>query len=138
MRLRVLLLLSGIGLLTVTTPTSARISSAAILHMLDTDNDATVDIAEANRAGAAVFDRLDSDKDGTLDIDELSGRLAKDEIEAGNPDHKETLTKDEYLAIVDLRFKGVDLSHDQKLDIQELSSPSGESLVKLIVYRILI
>ncbi|WP_414462915.1 EF-hand domain-containing protein [Hyphomicrobium sp. B1] len=138
MRLRTLLLLSGIGFLTVTTPISARISSAAILHMLDTDNDATVDLAEARQAGAAVFDRLDSDKDGTLNIDELSGRLTKEEIEAGNPGHKDNLTRDQYLAIVDLRFKGVDSSHDQKLDIQELSSPSGESLVKLIVYRILI
>ena len=42
------------------------------------------------------------------------------------------------LAIVDLRFKAVDSNHDQKIDIQEISSPSGESLVKLIVYRILI
>ena len=138
MRFKVGLLLLSAGLVALTPPLHARISSAAILHMLDTDNDATVDIAEAKQAGTTLFDRLDSDKDGTLDADELSGRLTKEEIEAGNPNHKKTLTKDDYLMIVDLRFKSADSNHDGKLDIQELSSLPGDAIVKLLVYRILV
>jgi Ca2+-binding EF-hand superfamily protein len=138
MRFKVGLLLLSAGLVALTPPLYARISSAAILHMLDTDNDATVDIAEAEQAGTTLFDRLDSDKDGTLDADELSGRLTKEEIEAGNPNHNKTLTKDDYLMIVDLRFKGADSNHDGKLDIQELSSLPGDAIVKLLVYRILV
>ncbi len=65
------LLLSG--LVIAASPLHARISSAAILHMLDTDGDATVDNAEARKAAIVLFGRLDSDKDGTLDADELRG-----------------------------------------------------------------
>jgi hypothetical protein len=34
---------------------------------LDTDNDGTMDLAEAKKAAGALFDRLDRDRDGTLD-----------------------------------------------------------------------
>lgn len=135
-RLGILLLISG--LVIAASPLHARISSAAILHMLDTDNDASVDNAEAKKAATMLFDRLDSDNDGTLDAKELRGRLSEEEIVAGNPQHNKTLTKDEYLAIVDKRFKAADSNHDGKVDIQELSSLSGDILVKLLVLRIVV
>jgi Ca2+-binding EF-hand superfamily protein len=106
--------------------------------MLDTDNDASVDNAEAKKAAVVLFDRLDTDNDGTLDANELRGRLSEEEIVAGNPQHNKTLTKDEYLAIVDERFKAADSNHDGKLDIQELSSLSGDTVVKLLVLRIVV
>lgn len=68
----------------------------------------------------------------------LCGRLSADEIVAGNPNHNKTLTKDEYLAIVDARFKEADSNHDGKLDIQELSSLRGDAVVKLLVLRIVV
>jgi Ca2+-binding EF-hand superfamily protein len=43
--------------------------------MFDTDNDGTVDLAEAKKAASALFDRLDRRKDGTLHRRELRGRL---------------------------------------------------------------
>lgn len=132
-----ILLLSS-GLVIAASPLQARISSAAILHMLDTDNDASVDNAEAKKAAIILFDRLDADKDGTLDANELRGRLSEKEIVAGNPQHNKTLTKDEYLAIVDERFKTADSNHDGKLDIQELASLSGDAVVKLLVLRIVV
>lgn len=138
MRIRFGLLLLSVGLVVATSPLHARISSAAILHMLDTDDDATVDSAEAKKAAIALFARLDSDNDGTLDADELRGRLSEGEIIAGNPQHNKTLTRDEYLAIVDERFKAADSNHDGKLDIQELSSLSGDAIVKLLVLRIVV
>ena len=36
--------------------------------LFDTDNDGTVDLAEAKKAASDLFDKLDHDKDGTLDI----------------------------------------------------------------------
>lgn len=130
--------LFGIVFVVSTSPLYARISSAAILHMLDTDNDATVDINESKKAAITLFDKLDSDNDGTLDANELRGRLSEEEIVGGNPNHDKTLTKDEYLAIVDERFKAADSNHDGKLDIQELSSLSGDAVVKLLVLRIVV
>jgi hypothetical protein len=38
------------------------------IRMLDTDNDGTVDLAEAKKAASALFDRLDPDHDGTLPL----------------------------------------------------------------------
>lgn len=138
MRTRLGILLLSSGLAIAASPLYARISSAAILHMLDTDNDASVDTAEAKKAAVVLFDRLDTDNDGTLDANELRGRLSEEEIVAGNPQHNKTLTKDEYLAIVDERFKAADSNHDGKLDIQELSSLSGDTVVKLLVLRIVV
>lgn len=138
MRTRLGILLLSAGLVIAASPLQARISSAAILHMLDTDNDSTVDNAEAKKAAIKLFDRLDSDNDGTLDANELRGRLSEKEIIAGNPRHGKTLTKDEYLAIVEERFKAADTNHDGKLDIQELSSLRGDALVKLLVLRIVV
>lgn len=132
------ILLLGAGLVIATSSLHARISSAAILHMLDTDNDATVDNAEAKKAALTLFERLDSDNDGTLDANELRGRLSEDEIVAGNPRHRKTLNKDEYLAIVDERFKAADSKHNGKIDIQELSSLNGDALVKLLILRIVV
>lgn len=132
------LFLLSVGLVITASPLYARMSSAAILHLLDTDNDASVDITEAKQAAITLFDRLDSDHDGTLDAGELHGRLSEDEIVAGNSNHNKTLTKDEYVAIVDERFKAADSNHDGKLDIQELSSLSGDAVVKLLVLRIVV
>jgi EF hand domain-containing protein len=132
------LAVTALALVVTTSPLHARISSAAILHMLDTDDDATVDSAEAKKAAITLFDRLDTDNDGTLDANELSGRLTEDEIVAGSAHHNKTLTKDEYLSIVDERFKAADSNHDGKLDIQELSSLGGDAVVKLLVLRIVV
>jgi len=100
--------------------------------LLDTDNDGTVDLAEAKKAATAEFDKLNKDTDGTLDTKELGGRLSKKDLEAADPDKDGTLTKDEYLALVEARFKAADPDNDGKLDAKELNSPAGKDLVKLL------
>ena len=66
------------------------------LAMLDTDNDGTVDLAEAKKAASAVFDKLEKDNDGTLDKRELARRFSAKELAAADPDHDGTLSKEEY------------------------------------------
>src|SRR5882724_677386 len=100
--------------------------------MFDTDNDGTVDLAEAKKAASAVFDRLDRDKDGTLDRRELRGRLSPKEFAAADPDKDGTLTKDEYLAVVEQRFKAADPDNDGTLDAKELRSKAGRALARLL------
>jgi len=100
--------------------------------MFDTDNDGTVDLAEAKKAAAALFDQLDRDKDGTLDRRELRGRLTPKEFAAADPDKDGTLTKDEYLAVVEQRFKAADPDNDGTLDAKELRSKAGRALVRLL------
>ena len=50
------------------------------LKALDTDNDGTVDLAEAKAAGSKLFDKLDRDHDGTLDWRELRGHMVSKEF----------------------------------------------------------
>ena len=119
-------------LLTTALPVLAKSKQSNLIRMLDTDNDGTVDLAEAKAAASALFDRLEHDKDGTLDRHELSGRLSAKELAAADPDHDGTLTKDEYLAVVEQRFSAADPDHDGTLDAKELKSAAGRNLLRLL------
>ena len=103
-----------------------------LIQMLDTDNDGTVDLGEAKKAASALFDRLEADHDGTLDGRELAHRLSAKELAAADPDHDGTLTKDEYLAVVEQRFAAADPDHDGTLDAKELNSRAGHALLRLL------
>jgi len=98
----------------------------------DTDNDGTVDLAEAKKAAIDLFDRLDTDKDGTLDIKELQGRLSRKDFAAADPDKDKTLTKDEHLAAVEQRFKAADADHDGTVSAAEFRTRSGRALLRLM------
>jgi len=100
--------------------------------MFDTDNDGTVDLAEAKKAASALFDKLDRDHDGTLDKRELARRLTPKEFAAADPDHDGTLTKDEYLAAVEQRFTAADPDHDGTLDTKELNTKAGQARLRLL------
>src|SRR6516162_8883984 len=76
---------------------------SSAIQKFDTDNDGTLDLGEVKKAGGALFDKLDRDHDGTLDRRELRGRLSAKEFAAADPDKDGTLTKDEYLAVVEQR-----------------------------------
>ena len=102
------------------------------LAMLDTDNDGTVDLAEAKKAASTVFDKLEKDNDGTLDKRELARRFSAKELAAADPDHDGTLSKEEYLAAVEQRFHAADPDNDGKLDAKELNSKAGRSLLRLL------
>ncbi len=107
-------------------------SKSNTLAGLDTDNDGTVDLAEAKKAASALFDRLDRDHDGTLDKAELRGRLSSQEIAAADPDKDGTVTKDEYLAIVEQRFRAANPDDDGTLDAKEFRSKAGRALMRLL------
>ena len=77
------------------------------IRLLDTDNDGTVDLAEAKKAASALFDKLERDHDGTL-------------------------TKDEYLAVVEQRFNAANPDKDGTLDAKELNSAAGKALLRLL------
>ena len=119
-------------LLTTALPVFAQSPRSKSIKMLDTDNDGTVDLAEAKKAASAVFDKLERDKDGTLDKRELSRRLSARELAAADPDHDGTLTKDEYLALVEQRFKAADPDNDGTLDAKELNTAAGRALLRLL------
>src|SRR5271170_1827934 len=112
------------------TPSAAATRGA--LQALDTDNDGTVDLAEAKAAASKLFDMLDRDRDGTLDRRELRGRMVSKEFGAADGDHDGTLDKDEYLAFVEKSFKPADRDNDGTLDAKELGTARGRLLLRLV------
>ena len=56
-------------------PVLAKSRHSNWIRMFDTDNDGTVDLAEAKKAASALFEKLDRDHDATLDQRELAGKL---------------------------------------------------------------
>ena len=96
-------LLTVTGLIAAAKPAAARSKSSTLVGQFDADNDGTVDLAEAKKAAADLFDKLDTDNEGTLSLKELRGRISRTDLVGADPDHDQTLTKDEYLAVVERR-----------------------------------
>jgi Ca2+-binding EF-hand superfamily protein len=126
------MLLTVTGFIAAATPAAARSKGSTLVGQFDTDGDGTVDLAEAKKAAGDLFDRLDTDKEGTLSLKELRGRVSRRDLVGADPDHDNTLTKDEYLAVVERRFKAADRNNDGKLPSWELHSPAGRALVRLL------
>jgi Ca2+-binding EF-hand superfamily protein len=119
------------ALLGVATPALAATKTSRATPF-DTDNDGTVDIDEAKKAAGELFDQLDTDKDGTLDVKELKGRLTQMEFTAADPDNDGTLSKNEYLAVVEKRFKAADPDNDGTVSAAEFKTAAGRSLSQLL------
>ncbi len=130
---RFVLKMSAIMVLTATSaPALAVYRRASAIRMIDTDNDGTIDLAEAKKAASALFARLDGDHEGTLDRRELAGRLNAREFAAADRDHDDSLTLDEYLAVVEQRFNAANRDGDGTLDAKELNSSAGRALLRLL------
>jgi len=130
-RRRAILAPLAVGMVTAL-PASAAPKRSRLMQLLDSDNDGTVDLAEAKKAASALFDRLDRNHTGTLDKRELGGRVTNQEFAVADPDKDGTLTKNEYLTVVERRFKAADPDNDGTLDERELRSRLGRALLRLV------
>jgi Ca2+-binding EF-hand superfamily protein len=83
-------------------------------------------------AASAHFDKLDKDKDGTLDANEVKSVIGAKAFKAADPDNDGTLSKEEYLALVEKLFTKTDVDKDGTLDAKELKSEAGHRLRRLI------
>jgi len=119
----------GTALIVATTPAWA---ASSLVDQFDLDKDGSVDLAEAKKAAAALFDKLDVDKKGVLTKKQLHGRVSSKAFAAADVDKDGTLSKDEYLTIVEQRFNAADTNHDGKLVNFEFHTPQGKALTKLL------
>ncbi|MGB2648659.1 MAG: calcium-binding protein, partial [Pseudolabrys sp.] len=67
-----------------------------------------------------------------LDRRELRGRLSAKGLNDADPDHDGTLTKNEYLAVVEKRFNAANPDRDGTLDSRELRTKAGQALLRLL------
>ena len=59
-------------------------------------------------------------------------RLTTGDLTAADLDKDGTLSKDEYLAVVEKRFNEADVDHDGTLTPEELQGRAGRALLKLL------
>ena len=119
------------ALLGVAAPALAA-TKTAVLRVLTLTTTAPSILMRPRRLLGELFDKLDTDKDGTLDTKELKGRLTQKEFTAADPDNDGTLSKDEYLAVVEKRFKAADPDNDSTVSAAALKTAAGRSLSQLL------
>jgi hypothetical protein len=109
----------------------AKEASCPAFKAIDPDNHGTLDLNKAKAAASKLFDKRDTDKDTTVTAKELQGRLSKKDLAAGDPDKDGTLTKEEYLAIVESRFKAANPDKDG-VHCKEAKTKAGRELLRLL------
>jgi Ca2+-binding EF-hand superfamily protein len=67
-----------------------------------------------------------------LDRKEAGSRIDRKEFSAADTDHDGTLSKDEYVALVEKLFKKADTNNDGTLDAKEMRSKAGRALERLL------
>jgi Ca2+-binding EF-hand superfamily protein len=102
------------------------------LEGIDTDNDGSITLDEANVAAAATFDSLDTTLDGKLDRNEMKTHMTPAVFREADTDKDKFLSKDEYMALVAKRFKAADTDNDGTVDAAELKTPAGRALLILL------
>ncbi|HTV33364.1 MAG TPA: calcium-binding protein, partial [Methylocella sp.] len=63
---------------------------------------------------------------------EAGSRLSAKQFREADTDGDKTLSKDEYLALVEKLFNAADIRKDGTLDAKELRSKAGRALTRLI------
>jgi hypothetical protein len=119
-------------------PAMAQPSTADEMKKIDRNGDGLVNATEAKQAAAAVIVQIDADHNGVLTNKELGGRVTV--VDQLTPTGHRfmlwkaegTLTKQEYLDLVEGRFKPATPDDDGTLDIKELETPEGQALLKLL------
>jgi tetratricopeptide (TPR) repeat protein len=99
---------------------------------IDTDNDGSISLDEANVAAAAAFDSLDTTLDGKLDRTEMKSHMTPAVFREADTDKDKFLNKDEYMALVAKRFKAADADNDGTVDAAELKTAAGHALLILL------
>jgi Ca2+-binding EF-hand superfamily protein len=125
-------LLAFAGAIAVAAMPLATASAADVVAKYDTDSDHTLSLEEVKAAASAHFDTLNKDGDSTLETKEVQGVIGAKAFKAADTDHDGSLSKDEYLALVEKLFQKTDTDHDGTLTSAELHSKSGRALKRLI------
>jgi len=108
-------------------PVGRPVSFAAI----DSNRDGKLDLGEIKKAAAALFDELDIGSKGVVSRSKLGRRLGGKDLANAGVDKYQTLTKDEYLSIVELRFEAADADRDGAISVAEFNSAAGLALRRL-------
>jgi hypothetical protein len=123
------LLISGAGL------GQSGPSAADFLKMVATDNSNTISLPQIDALATKKFDELKRPGEGALSMDDLRGRISQEDFDAANTTRGNavpTLSRIEFLAWVEKLFKEANTVGEKTLSEQELKTPAGEKLIRLL------
>ncbi len=104
----------------------------AVIAKYDRNHDHGLDLAEVRAAASAHFDALNRDGDTTLETSEAREIVGPQMFARADTDHDGTLSKEEYLALVERLFRKTDTEHFGRLYARDLSGKAAHALLKLI------
>jgi hypothetical protein len=110
-------------------------TAADFLKMVATDKSNTISLPQIDALATKKFDELKRPGEGALSMDDLRGRISQEDFDAANTTRGNavpTLSRIEFLAWVDKLFREANTVGEKTLSEQELKSPAGEKLIRLL------
>jgi hypothetical protein len=105
---------------------------AAFLKKWDRSGKGMLDLKGVMNAAIVKFEMLDKDHQGHLTQPQLAQELTPQEFKEANPDGDTTIGAQEWFALVSERFEAANPDRDGSLTLDELQTPQGKALLKLI------
>jgi hypothetical protein len=110
-------------------------SASEFLKMVDTDHDKTISIPEIDAFATRKFNELKKPGEEALSMADLGGRISQADFDAANTTRGNavaTLSKVEFLAWIDKLFREANTVGEKTLSEEELKTPAGEKLIRLL------
>jgi hypothetical protein len=104
----------------------------SFIQKWDRSGKGVLGLKEVDNAAIVKFGMLDKNHQGRLTESELSAVLSPDEFKQANPDNDTTIGADEWFALVKQRFWAANPDHDGSIDVNELRTPAGRALLKVV------
>jgi hypothetical protein len=124
------------GLLSVAVPAFGQSAWAdtaeAFIQKWDRSGKGVLGLKEVDNAAIVKFEMLDKSHQGRLTESDLSALLSPEEFKQANPDNDTTIGADEWFDLVKRRFNAANPDHDGSIDVNELRTPAGQALLKLV------
>jgi hypothetical protein len=105
---------------------------AAFIKEWDRSGKGMLDLKGVLNAAIVKFEMLDKDHKGRLTQPQLAQELTPQEFKDANPDGDTTIGAQECFALVSQRFEAANPDRDGSLTLDELETPQGRALLKLV------
>lgn len=130
----VLGLATGSPVLAQTAPQAggAAPDAAAFLQKWDRSGKGLLDLKGVLNAAVVKFGILDKQRRGRLTEQDLGGLLTAQEFAVANPDGDKTIGAEEWFDIARRRFYAANPDNDGSLTVEELRTPDGQTLIRLL------
>ncbi len=116
-----------------TAATSAAASDpVAFIQRFDRSGKGLLDVKAVLNAAVVKFGTLDTEKRGRMTAQQLAGLLTPEEFKTANPDGDTTIGVEEWFDLVRRYFYAANPDNDGSLSVDELKTPAGQALLKLI------